>query len=43
MLRSSITALAAVALTLAFRADTPNVYAIRDARIVTVSGATLDD
>lgn len=37
------TALAALALTLALRAETPNVYAIRGARIVTVSGTTLDE
>ncbi len=45
MLRVSMTAtaLAALALTVALRAETPNVYAIRGARIVTVSGGTLDE
>jgi len=43
MFRLSIAALAALALTLVLRADAPNVYAIRGARIVTVVGATLDE
>jgi imidazolonepropionase-like amidohydrolase len=44
MPRSLLTALAALALALplAVRADSPNVFAIRGARIVTVAGATID-
>src|SRR5690349_6632520 len=36
------TAVAALTLTLGVRADTPNVFAIRGARIVTAAGATID-
>jgi imidazolonepropionase-like amidohydrolase len=42
MFRLSMTALVALALTLAVRADTPNVYAIRGARIVTAAGAPIE-
>ena len=42
MRRLIIIGLAALTLTLGVRADTPNVYAIRGARIVTAAGATIE-
>jgi imidazolonepropionase-like amidohydrolase len=42
MKRSVILSCAALALPFVLRADTPNVYAIRGARIVTAAGAPLD-
>jgi len=42
MRRALFAGLAAFTLTLGLRADTPNVYAIRGARIVTAAGGTID-
>src|SRR5712692_4981009 len=42
MKRHAVVALAAAALPFALRADAPNVYAIRGARIVTAAGAPID-
>src|SRR5438067_584192 len=42
MRRLMIVSLAALTLTLGLRADTPNVYAIRGARIVTAAGAPIE-
>ena len=42
MKRSAIIGLVAIALPFALRADTPNVYAIRGARIVTAAGAPIE-
>src|SRR4029453_10171994 len=42
MHRSLVPVLAALALPFALRADTPNVYAIRGARIVTAAGVPID-
>jgi len=41
MKRAIIVLLAALALPFALRADTPNVFAIRGARIVTAAGAPI--
>src|SRR5712692_97173 len=42
MKRHAVVALALIALPFALRADAPNVYAIRGARIVTAAGAPID-
>src|SRR5438094_10153951 len=42
MRRALFAGLVAFTLTLGLRADTPNVYAIRGARIVTAAGGTID-
>ena len=42
MRRALFAGLAAFTLTLGLRADTPNVYAIRGARIVTAAGGTIE-
>ena len=42
MHRSLVTLLAALVLPFALRADTPNVFAIRGARIVTAAGAPIE-